>query len=77
MGNSGQEGPAVSASGQNLAPMSRDLVVVSMADHRSPLVFDLSDGVREWSFPLGSTTPSNGGFLNPGVWFMLLTQLTG
>ncbi len=47
MGDSSQERPAVSASGQNLEPTPRDLEVVSMADHRSPLAFDLSDGVRE------------------------------
>ncbi len=27
-------------------------------------------------FPLGSYTPPNGGFLNPGVWFMLWIQVT-
>ncbi len=37
----------MSVSGQNLAPTSRDLEVVGMADHRSPLAFDLSDGDRE------------------------------
>ncbi len=47
IGDSSQERPAVSASGQNLAPTSRDLEVVGMDDHRSPLAFDLSDGVRE------------------------------
>ncbi len=40
--DSSQERPAVSASGQTLAPTSRDLEVVGMADHRSPLAFDLS-----------------------------------
>ncbi len=34
VGDSGQEGPTLSASGQDLAPMSRDLEVVGMADHR-------------------------------------------
>ncbi len=47
IGDSSQERPAVSASGQNLAPTSRDLEVVGMDDHRSPLAFDLSDGVHE------------------------------
>ncbi len=47
MGDSSQEIPAMSGSGQNLAPMSRDMEVVGMADHRSPLAFDLSDEVRE------------------------------
>ncbi len=47
VGDSNQERPAVPTSGQNLAPTSRDLEVVGMADHRSPLAFDLSDGVRE------------------------------
>ncbi len=47
MGDSGQEGPTLSASGQDLAPTSRDLEVVGMADHRPPLALDLSDGVRE------------------------------
>ncbi len=47
MEDSSQERPAVSASGKNLAPTSRDLEVVGMADHRSSLTFDLSDGVRE------------------------------
>ncbi len=47
VGDSSQERPAVSASGQNLAPTSRDLNVVGIADHRSPLAFDLSDGVRK------------------------------
>ncbi len=47
VGDSSQERPAVSAPGQNLAPTSRDLEVVGMGDHRSPLAFDLSDGVRE------------------------------
>ncbi len=37
----------VLASGQNLAPTYRDLEVVGMAALRSPLAFDLSDGVRE------------------------------
>ncbi len=45
--DSSQERPTVSVSGQNLASTSRDLEVVGMADHRSPLAFDLSDGVRE------------------------------
>ncbi len=47
MEDSSQERPAVSASGQNLAPTYRDLEVVGMAALRSPLAFDLSDGVRE------------------------------
>ncbi len=47
VGDSSKERPAVSASGQNLTPTSRDLEVVGMADHRSPLAFDLSDGVCE------------------------------
>ncbi len=47
VGDSSQERPAMSASGQNLAPMSRDLEVVGMAGYRPPLAFDLSDGVRE------------------------------
>ncbi len=47
MGDSSQERLAVSASGQNLAHTSRDLEVVAMASHRSPLAFDLSDGVHE------------------------------
>ncbi len=47
VGDSGQEGPTLSASGQDLAPTSRDLEVVGMADHRPPLALDLSDGVRE------------------------------
>ncbi len=47
VGDSSQERPTVSVSGQNLAPTSRDLEVVGMADHRSPLAFDLSDGDRE------------------------------
>ncbi len=42
VGDSGQEGPTLSASGQDLAPMSRDLEVVGMADHRPPLALDLS-----------------------------------
>ncbi len=42
MGDSGQEGPTLSASEQDLAPMSRDLEVVGMADHRPPLALDLS-----------------------------------
>ncbi len=47
VGDSSKERPTVSASGQNLTPTSRDLEVVGMADHRSPLAFDLSDGVCE------------------------------
>ncbi len=47
VGDSSQERPAMSASGQNLSPMSRDLEVVGMAGYRSPLAFDLSDRVRE------------------------------
>ncbi len=47
VGDSGQERPALSAPGQNLAPTSRDLEVVGMADHRPPLALDLLDGVRE------------------------------
>ncbi len=47
VGDSSQEGPTLSASGQDLAPTSRDLEVVGMADHRPPLALDLSDGVRE------------------------------
>ncbi len=47
VGDSGQEKPAMSASGQDLAPTSRDLEVVGMADHRPPLALDLSDGVHE------------------------------
>ncbi len=49
VGDSGQERPALSASGQNLAPTSRDLEVVGMADHRPPFALDLSDGVRAYS----------------------------
>ncbi len=47
VGDSGPEGPTLSASGQDLAPTSRDLEVVVMADHWPPLALDLSDGVRE------------------------------
>ncbi len=47
MVDSGQEGPTLSASGQDLGPTSRDLEVVGMADHRPPLALDLSDGVHE------------------------------
>ncbi len=47
VGDSGQEGPTLSASGQDLAPTSRDLEVVGMADYRPPLALDLSDGVCE------------------------------
>ncbi len=47
MGDSNQERPVVSAPGQNLAPTSRDLEVVGMADQRLPIAFDISDGVRE------------------------------
>ncbi len=47
MGDSGQEGPTLSSSGQDLAPTSRNLEVVGMADHRPPLALDLSDGVCE------------------------------
>ncbi len=43
----GEERPILSASGQDLAPMSRDLEVMDMADHRPPLALDLSDRVRE------------------------------
>ncbi len=46
VGDSNQERPAVSAPGQNLAPTSRDLEVVGMADQRLPTAFHLSDGVR-------------------------------
>ncbi len=55
--DSSQERPAVSASGQNLTPTSRDLEVVGMADHRLPLAFYLSDGFRE-------TINSAAGFLS-------------
>ncbi len=47
MGDSGQERPALSALGQNLAPTSKYLEVVVMADHRPPLALDLLDGVHE------------------------------
>ncbi len=47
VGDFGQERPALSASVQNLAPTSRDLEVVGMADHRLALALDLSDGVCE------------------------------
>ncbi len=47
VGDYGQKGPTLSASGQDLVPMSRDLEVVVMADHRPPLALDISDGVRE------------------------------
>ncbi len=47
VGDSGQEGPTLSASGQDLTPTSRDLEVVGMADYRPPLALDLSDGVHE------------------------------
>ncbi len=47
VGDSSQEGPTLSASGQDLAPTSRDLEVVGMADHRPPLALYLLDGVRE------------------------------
>ncbi len=47
VGNSSQERPVVSAPGQNLAPTSRDLEVVGMADQRLPIAFDLLDGVSE------------------------------
>ncbi len=47
MGDSGQAGPTLSASGQDLAPTSRDLEVVGMADYRPPLALDLSDGLHE------------------------------
>ncbi len=47
VGDSNQERPVVSAPGQNLAPTSRDLEVVGMADQGLPITFDLSDGVHE------------------------------
>ncbi len=37
----------MSGLGQNLAPTSRDLQVVGMADQGFPIAFDLSDGVHE------------------------------
>ncbi len=44
MGDSGQERPTLSASGQNMALTSKDLEVVGMADHRPPLALGLSVG---------------------------------
>ncbi len=71
VGDYGQKGPTLSASGQDLAPMSRDLEVVVMADHRPPLVISWMESVRPLivagPFLLGSFTPPNGGFSNPGV----------
>ncbi len=42
-----------------MAPMSRDLEVVGMADHMSSLAFDLSDGVSE---TINSALPTNSPF---------------
>ncbi len=44
-----QEGPTLSASGQDLAPTSRDLEVVGLADHRPSLALETIDSVRALS----------------------------
>ncbi len=44
-----QEGPTLSASGQDLAHTSRDLEVVGLADHRPPLALETIDSARALS----------------------------
>ncbi len=80
VGDLSQEIPVVLAPGKNLAPTSRDLEVVGMADKRLPIAFDLSDGDREtinsakalYTRRLYSSKWKV--FFNPGAWFMLWIQ---